>query len=74
MVGTWNTAAGASGTVTGLVKDGALRHFVRDKSVRVKGRSRAATVESDGSVLRGSYQGQDCNGTITAVFVVKRRR
>jgi hypothetical protein len=74
VVGVWHTTGGTSGSVSGTVQEGRIVAF-RAKQVNpcegdLMG---AAVIEDGGARLRGSYAGDDCNGHVTASFVVSRQ-
>ena len=72
LVGVWNTTAGTSGTVQGVVSGGQVPDF-RVKQVNpCEGTFTGAAVIEAGR-LRGSYTGGDCSGSVTASFVVTRQ-
>jgi len=73
VVGTWNTTAGASGTVTAKVAEGRLMDFLARQVNPCDGRFQgAAVIEGGGSRLRGNYAGRDCASEVAASFEVTR--
>jgi hypothetical protein len=74
IAGTWNTTAGASGTVTGTLRDGAITDLRARQVNPCPGHfTGAAVAESSNTVLRGQYAGSDCSGAVTASFEAVRQ-
>jgi len=72
LVGVWNTTGGTSGTVQGVVGGGQVSDFRAKQVNPCEGAFTGAAVVEAGR-LRGSYTGVDCNGPVTASFVVTRQ-
>jgi len=72
LVGVWNTSGGTSGTVQGVVIGSQVSDFRAKQVNPCEGAFTGATVVEAGR-LRGSYTGVDCNGPVTASFVVTRQ-
>jgi hypothetical protein len=73
IAGAWTTTGGTSGTVTGVLTEAGIRQLKARQLNPCAGEfNGVAVVEAGGSRLRGSYVGADCNGSVTASFVVQR--
>jgi len=69
LVGTWNTTAGTSGTVRGVVRDQTVSEFRAQQVNPCDGSFvGVAAIEGNGRRLRGNYTGNDCNGSVNAAF------
>jgi hypothetical protein len=74
IVGTWNTTAGTSGTITAKVVELRMLDFrAKQMNPCEADFQGAAVIEADGARLRGTYAGSGCDTTISASFVVGRQ-
>lgn len=74
LVGAWTTSGGTSGSVVGTVTGGVVPDFRAKQLNPCDGLFvGAAAAEGNGATLRGSYAGSDCNGSVSASFVVQRQ-
>jgi caspase domain-containing protein/tetratricopeptide repeat protein len=71
--GTWSTAAGSSGGITGIVEGSNIRAFkVNQSNPCVATFGGTASAQGGQNALVGSYSGTDCNGNVIASFRVTR--
>jgi len=72
IVGTWTTAGGASGTLTGVLSENGVQLAGKQVNPCEGGFDGVAVVET-ANILRGSYVGRDCSGSVTASFTATRQ-
>lgn len=71
--GAWTTTGGTSGTLAGVLIENGIRDLRARQLNPCVGDFGGVAVLEQGMVLRGSYVGQDCSGSVTASFTVKRQ-
>jgi len=74
IVGTWTTSGGTAGAVKGIIGETGIREWIARQVQPCAGEfGGVAVIEAGGDKLTGSYVGSDCNGSLTASFVVVRQ-
>jgi hypothetical protein len=73
IAGAWTTTGGTSGTVAGVLTENGIRDLRALQLNPCVGDFGGVAVLEAEMTLRGSYVGQDCNGAVTASFVVTRQ-
>jgi hypothetical protein len=67
-------SGGTAGSVKGTISASGIREWTARQLQPCEGEfGGVAVIESGGDKLTGSYLGSDCNGSLTASFVVHRQ-
>ena len=73
IAGTWTTTSGSTGTLAGVVTENGIRDLRFRKLNPCSGDFNGVAILEPGMILRGSYVGRDCSGSVTGLFTVTRQ-